>query len=150
MSDSNKIEILLVEDNPRDAELTIRALKKKHLINNLFHVQDGVEALDFLFARGKFADRNVEDAPKVILLDLKLPRINGLEVLRTLKQDDRTRAIPVVIVTSSAEDPDIVTAYKLGANSYVIKPVQFEAFIEAMSKLGIYWLTVNHPPNESH
>jgi CheY-like chemotaxis protein len=150
MNDSNKIEILLVEDNPRDAELTIRALKKKHLINNLFHVQDGVEALDFLFARGKFADRNVEDAPKVILLDLKLPRINGLEVLRTLKQDDRTRAIPVVIVTSSAEDPDIVTAYQLGANSYVIKPVQFEAFIEAMSKLGIYWLTVNHPPNGSH
>jgi two-component system response regulator len=149
MNDSNKIEILLVEDNPRDAELTIRALKKKHLINNLVHVQDGVEALDFLFARGTFADRDIENSPKVILLDLKLPRINGLEVLRILKEDERTRTIPVVIVSSSAEDPDIVTAYKLGANSYVIKPVQFETFIEAMSKLGVYWLMVNHPPKRS-
>ena len=146
MSDSNKVEILLVEDNPRDAELTIRALKKKLLTSNLFHVTDGVEALDFLFARGKFADRTMEDPPKVILLDLKLPRINGLEVLRVIKEDERTLTIPVVIVTSSAEDPDIQTAYKLGANSYVTKPVQFEEFIEAMSKLGIYWLTVNHPP----
>lgn len=146
MTDLNAIEILLVEDNPRDAELTIRALKKKHLANKLFHVEDGVDALDFLFARGKFADRNMEEAPKVILLDLKLPRINGLEVLRAIKADDRTRSIPVVIVTSSAEDPDINTAYRLGANSYVIKPVQFETFIEAMSKLGIYWLMVNHPP----
>ena len=146
MNDSEIVEILLVEDNPRDAELTIRALKKKHLANRLFHVEDGVEALDFLFARGRFANRNMEETPKVILLDLKLPRINGLEVLRTLKQDERTRTIPVVVVTSSAEDPDIVTAYKLGANSYVIKPVEFETFIEAVSKLGLYWLTVNHPP----
>lgn len=146
MNDSNVVEILLVEDNPRDAELTIRALKKKHLANKLVHVEDGVEALDFLFARGKFADRNMDDSPKVILLDLKLPRINGLEVLRAIKEDDRTRVIPVVIVTSSAEDPDVSAAYKLGANSYVIKPVQFESFIEAMSKLGIYWLMVNHPP----
>lgn len=146
MTDSNAVEILLVEDNPRDAELTIRALKKKHLANKLFHVEDGVEALDFLFARGKFADRNMEDSPKVIMLDLKLPRINGLEVLRAIKADDRTRTIPVVIVTSSAEDPDVSTAYQLGANSYVIKPVQFESFMEAMSKLGIYWLMVNRPP----
>ena len=146
MTDLNAIEILLVEDNPRDAELTIRALKKKHLANQLFHVQDGVAALDFLFARGAFADRNVDDSPKVILLDLKLPRVNGLEVLREIKSDERTCRIPVVIVTSSAEDPDIRTAYQLGANSYVIKPVQFEAFIEAMSKLGVYWLLVNHPP----
>ena len=145
MTDSNKIEILLVEDNPRDAELTIRALKKKQLADKLFHVEDGVEALDFLFARGKFEDRSLERHPRVILLDLKLPRVNGLEVLRAIKQDDRTREIPVVIVTSSAEDPDVVAAYKLGANSYVIKPVQFETFIEAMSKLGVYWLTVNHP-----
>jgi len=146
MTDLNAIEILLVEDNPRDAELTIRALKKHHLANQLFHVQDGVAALDFLFARGAFADRNVDDSPKVILLDLKLPRVNGLEVLREIKSDERTCRIPVVIVTSSAEDPDIRTAYQLGANSYVIKPVQFEAFIEAMSKLGVYWLLVNHPP----
>jgi two-component system response regulator len=146
MNDLNAIEILLVEDNPRDAELTIRALKKKHLANRLFHVEDGVEALDFLFARGRFADRNMDDSPKVVLLDLKLPRINGLEVLRIIKDDDRTRVIPVVIVTSSAEDPDVRTAYQLGANSYVIKPVEFETFIEAMSKLGIYWLMVNRPP----
>jgi two-component system response regulator len=145
MNDSNIVEILLVEDNPHDAELTIRALKKKHLANKLFHVEDGVEALDFLFARGRFADRNLEEAPKVILLDLKLPRVDGLEVLRTIKADDRTLTIPVVVVTSSAEDPDIRTAYELGANSYVIKPVQFETFIEAMSKVGIYWLMANHP-----
>lgn len=146
MSETEVVEILLVEDNPHDAELTTRALKKHHLANKLFHVQDGVEALDFLFARGKFEGRNLDDTPRVILLDLKLPRINGLEVLRTLKQDEHTRKIPVVIVTSSAEDPDVTTAYKLGANSYVIKPVKFETFIEAMSKIGIYWLRVNHPP----
>ena len=146
MTDSKAVEILLVEDNPRDAELTIRALKKKQLDLKLFHVGDGVEALDFLFARGNFADRNMQEPPKVILLDLKLPRVDGLEVLRTIKEDDRTRTIPVVIVTSSAEDPDISKAYKLGANSYVIKPVQFESFIEAVSKLGLYWLTVNQPP----
>ena len=146
MDDLNAIEILLVEDNPHDAELTIRALKKKHLANRVFHAEDGVEALDFLFARGRFADRNMEDSPKVILLDLKLPRINGLEVLRAIKGDERTCTIPVVIVTSSAEDPDVHAAYQLGANSYVIKPVQFEALIEAVSKIGIYWLMVNHPP----
>jgi two-component system response regulator len=145
MDEMSAVEILLVEDNPRDAELTIRALKKKNLANNLYHVEDGVEALDFLFGRGQYAGRDVNDPPKVVLLDLKLPRINGLEVLSTLKADERTRTIPVVIVTSSAEDPDVSTAYKLGANSYVIKPVQFDSFIEAMVKIGIYWLMVNHP-----
>lgn len=145
MSNVNAVEILLVEDNPRDAELTIRALKKHNLANKLFHVEDGVEALDYLFARGKFAERDAKELPKVILLDLKLPRINGLEVLRALKADERTMSIPIVIVTSSAEDPDVRTAYQLGANSYVIKPVQFDAFIDAMTKLGIYWLMVNHP-----
>lgn len=144
MTDLNAIDILLVEDNPRDAELIVRALKKKHLANNLHIVEDGVEALDFLFARGRYDGRRREDMPKVILLDLKLPRVSGLEVLQTLKSDGRMRAIPVVIVTSSAEDPDVETAYKLGANSYVIKPVQFEMFIEAMSRLGDYWLTLNH------
>jgi len=141
----NAVEILLVEDNPRDAELTIRALKKKNLANSLYHVEDGVEALDFLFARGKYADRDINDAPKVVLLDLKLPRINGLEVLTALKADERTQAIPVVVVTSSAEDPDVQKAYQLGANSYVIKPVQFDSFMEAMVRVGIYWLMVNHP-----
>ncbi|MGE5641385.1 MAG: response regulator [Byssovorax cruenta] len=145
MIDQNAVEILLVEDNPRDAELTIRALKKKNLANNLYHVEDGVEALDFLFGRGKYSGRDINDAPKVVLLDLKLPRVNGLEVLSAMKSDERTQTIPVVIVTSSAEDPDIQTAYQLGANSYVLKPVQFESFIEAMTKIGVYWLMVNHP-----
>ena len=141
----NVVEILLVEDNPRDAELTIRALKKKNLANSLHHVEDGVEALDFLFTSGKYSDRDINDGPKVVLLDLKLPRIDGLEVLTAIKADERTRAIPVVIITSSAEDPDVKKAYQLGANSYVIKPVQFDAFMEAMVRVGIYWLMVNHP-----
>ena len=145
MDDLSAVEILLVEDNPRDAELTIRALKKKNLANNLYHVEDGVEALDFLFARGKYGGRDINDTPKVVLLDLKLPRINGLEVLSAIKSDERTQSIPVVIITSSVEDPDVNTAYQLGANSYVLKPVQFDAFIEAMAKIGIYWLMVNHP-----
>lgn len=139
------VEVLLVEDNPRDAELTIRALKKHNLANQLFHVEDGAEALDFLFGRGNFEGHEIDHPPKVVLLDLKLPKVNGLEVLRAMKASERTRLIPVVVVTSSAEDPDIRTAYQLGVNSYVVKPVQFEAFMEAMSKVGIYWLMVNHP-----
>ncbi len=145
MNELRAVDILLVEDNPRDAELTIRALKRKNLANNLYHVEDGVEALDFLFGRGTFTDRDMNESPRVILLDLKLPRINGLEVLSALKSDERTRTIPVVIITSSAEDPDVKKAYELGANSYVIKPVQFDSFIEAMIKIGMYWLMVNHP-----
>ncbi len=139
------VEILLVEDNPRDAELTIRALKKHNLANQLFHVRDGAEALDFLLGRGKYEGRLVDPLPKVIMLDLKLPKVNGLEVLRIIKSDPQLFTIPVVIVTSSAEDPDMDAAYELGANSYIIKPVQFDAFMEAMSKLGVYWLTANHP-----
>jgi two-component system response regulator len=145
MTKITPVEILLVEDSPRDAELTIRALKKKNLANHLVHVADGAEALDFLFARGKYKDRDIGDTPKVILLDLKLPKVDGLEVLRMLKEDERLHTIPVVIVTSSTEDPDMETAYALGANSYVVKPVQFDNFFEAMSHLGIYWLLVNHP-----
>jgi len=145
MIDNDIVEVLLVEDNPYDAELTIRALKKHNLANQLFHVEDGAEALDFLFARGKYEGRQTAVAPKVILLDLKLPKVNGLEILRSMKNDEHLRTIPVVMVTSSAEDPDIKAAYDLGANGYVIKPVQFDAFIEAMSKVGIYWLMVNHP-----
>ncbi len=141
------IDILLVEDNPRDAELIIRALKKMHLADHLIHVEDGVEALDFLFTRGQYAGRNMDDLPKVILLDIKLPRIDGLEVLSTIKTNERMRAIPVVIVTSSAENPDISKAYKLGANSYVIKPVHFDSFIEAMTRLGMYWMMANHAPH---
>jgi two-component system, response regulator len=145
MIDNDIVEVLLVEDNPRDAELTIRAFKRHNLANQLFHVEDGAEGLDFLFARGKYEGRRADISPKVVLLDLKLPKVNGLEILRIMKSDSRLRTIPVVMVTSSAEDPDIKAAYDLGANGYVIKPVQFDAFMEAMSKLGIYWLMVNHP-----
>lgn len=145
MNEINPVEILLVEDNPRDAELTIRALKKNNLANHLVHVEDGAEALDFLFGRGKYEGREMDRSPRVVLLDLKLPKVDGLEVLRILKQDERTRNIPVVVVTSSREDPDMRSAYALGVNSYVIKPVQFDAFVDAMSRLGVYWLMVNHP-----
>ncbi len=144
MSEEN-IEVLLVEDNPRDAELTIRAFKRNRLADRLFHVQDGAEALDFLFGRGKYEGRSTGTLPRVILLDLKLPKMNGLQVLQRIKSDPELQTIPVVVVTSSAEDPDLEAAYQLGANSYVIKPVQFEVFMEAMSRLGIYWLTANHP-----
>jgi two-component system response regulator len=145
MNDKDVVEVLLVEDNPRDAELTIRALKRHNLANQLFHVEDGAEALDFLFGQGNYEGRVAQVSPKVVLLDLKLPKVNGLEVLRLMKNDEHLRTIPVVMVTSSAEDPDIKAAYDLGANGYVIKPVQFDAFMEAMSHLGIYWLMVNHP-----
>jgi two-component system, response regulator len=144
MNDQNIVEVLLVEDNPQDAELTIRALKRHNLANRLFHVEDGAEALDFLFGRGKYEGR-VAGSPKVVLLDLKLPKVNGLEVLRAMKGDAHLQTIPVVMVTSSAEHPDVKAAYDLGANGYVIKPVQFDSFMEAMSKVGIYWLMVNHP-----
>jgi two-component system response regulator len=146
MNQLEAVDILLVEDNPRDAELTIRALKKHNLANLLFTVEDGAEALDFIYCRGKYATRDGGHPPKVVLLDLKLPKVSGLEVLRALKQDEKTRSIPVVVVTSSREDPDIKTAYGLGANSYVVKPVDFDAFAEAVSSLGLYWLLVNQPP----
>ena len=142
MNHLDAVDILLIEDNPRDAELTLRALKKRNLANRVFVVEDGAEALDFIFGRGKYTRQEVAH-PKVVLLDLKLPGMSGLEVLRAVKADERTRTIPVVIVTSSGEDPDIKAAYELGANSYVVKPVEFDAFQEAMSHLGFYWLLVN-------
>lgn len=140
------VDILLVEDNPRDAELTIRALKKRNIANPLHVAEDGAEALDFVFCRGAYADRDCSHPPRVILLDLKLPKVSGLEVLKVLKENEATKAIPVVVVTSSQEDPDIKAAYALGANSYVVKPVDFDAFLDAMSSLGLYWLLVNQPP----
>ena len=146
MNNSTAVEILLVEDSPQDTELTIRALKRHNLANHLFAVEDGAEALDFIFCRGDFAHRDINNAPKVVLLDLKLPKVGGLEVLRAMKQDERTRTIPVVVVTSSREDPDIKTSYDLGANSYVVKPVDFGAFVDAVSNLGLYWLLLNQPP----
>jgi two-component system response regulator len=147
MNQLDTVDILLVEDNPHDAELTIRALKKHNLANHLYVVEDGAEALDFIFGRGRYARRQGADHPKVVLLDLKLPKLNGLEVLQALKADTRTQRIPVVIVTSSHEDPDIQAAYTLGANSYVVKPVEFDAFTEAMSQIGFYWLLLNQAPN---
>jgi two-component system response regulator len=141
--DDNKIEILLVEDNPHDAEMTIRALKKINLANRLTHVKDGAEALDFIFAVGAFADRNKENKPRLILLDIKMPKVDGIEVLRQIKSNDATKAIPVVIMTSSKEEQDIVASYNLGVNSYVVKPVDFEAFAKAVSDLGCYWLIIN-------
>ena len=140
------VDILLVEDNPRDAELIIRAFKKQNIANPLSVVEDGASALDFIFYRGAYATRDIACPPKLILLDLKLPKMNGLEVLKAIKANERTCTIPVVIVISSQEDPDIEAAYALGANSYVVKPVSSDAFIDAMSKLGLYWLLVNHPP----
>jgi two-component system response regulator len=141
-----KIEVLLVEDNPSDAELTIRALKKNNLANKLFHVKDGDEALDYIFGQGKYINRKIENVPKVILLDLKMPKVNGIEVLRVLKADLRTKKIPIVVLTSSKEDPDIQTCYQLGVNSYVVKPVNFEGFLKAVADLGMYWLLINEPP----
>jgi two-component system, response regulator len=143
MNDKNPGSILLVEDNLQDIELMTHALKKHNLTNRLHVVEDGVAALDFLFCRGKYAEREMHLHPKVILLDLKLPKVNGLEVLRAIKEDKQTSMIPVVMVTSSNEDPDIQTAYQLGANSYVVKPVNFDDFMEAMSLVGFYWIQIN-------
>jgi two-component system response regulator len=141
------VDILLVEDNPRDAELTMRAFKKHNLANQLYVAKDGAEALDFIFCQGKYAERAKLRLPKVVLLDLKLPKIDGLEVLHAIKSNEQTRRIPVVILTSSQQDPDIKSAYDLGANSYVVKPVNFEGFVEAMSQLGLYWVLVNITPD---
>lgn len=148
MSNHNSIEILLVEDNRNDAELTIRELKKHNMANSLFHVKDGEEALEFIFATGRYASsRDMQSAPKVILLDIQMPKVNGIEVLQKIKSDERTRAIPVVILTSSKEDPDVKKCYSLGANSYIVKPVNFEGFAEAIRNLGFYWLLLNQRPS---
>jgi two-component system response regulator len=142
----NQVEVLLVEDNVHDAEMTIRALKKVNLANNLVHVKDGEQALDFIFARGKFSDREKTDLPKVILLDIKMPKVDGIEVLKQLKTHESSKTIPVVIMTSSKEEQDIINSYELGVNSYVVKPVDFEGFARAVSQLGMYWLLTNQPP----
>ena len=141
-----EVEILLVEDNPTDAELAIRALKKSNLANKLVWVKDGAEALDFIFATGAYTQRCVVNPPKVILLDLHLPKVDGMEVLRRVKSDARTKAIPVVVLTSSKEDRDVAESYQLGVNSYISKPVEFDEFAKVVSDLGLYWLLVNRPP----
>jgi two-component system response regulator len=146
MTNSTQVDILLVEDNSRDAELAMRALRKRHLANQLVRVKDGTEALEFIFETGSTGGRKVCRRPKLILLDLKLPKVDGLEVLRQLKSHEESRTIPVVMMTSSREEQDIVQSYHLGVNSYIVKPVNFDNFSEAVAQLGMYWLLLNQSP----
>ena len=143
---NHEIDILLVEDNMSDAEMIVRALKKNNITDKLVHLRDGSEALDFIFAEGPYLDREAKKMPKVIFLDLKMPKVNGLQVLQRVKSDERTRKIPIVILTSSNEDTDIRECYNLGINSYIVKPVQFEEFTKVISKLGLYWTSLNKLP----
>jgi two-component system response regulator len=141
-----EVEVLLVEDNASDQELTLRALKRKNLCNRIHVVGDGAEALDFLFCRGEYSDRTLADIPKVVLLDIKLPKVNGIEVLKQVKESKELKFLPVVMLTSSKESPDVQECYRLGANSYIVKPVDFDKFTQAVVDLGFYWLLTNEPP----
>jgi two-component system, response regulator len=146
MNPFDPVDILIVEDNPNDAELIVKSLKKQNLANQIFIVEDGEEALEFVYCRGKFAQRKPTKPLKVIFLDLKLPKVDGLEVLKEIKSNPESKKLPVVIVTSSKEDPDIKTAYELGANSYIVKPVDFAEFIRSIGTTGVYWLLMNEAP----
>jgi len=146
MSETNAVEILLVEDNPNDVELALRALRKSNLTNRIHVARDGAEAIEFIFCEGPHATRKIENGPRVILLDLKLPKVDGLEVLKRIKSDPRTKTIPVVVLTSSKEQKDVVESYQLGTNSYIVKPVSFEQFVQAVQQLGLYWMLLNQPP----
>lgn len=146
MNPSCPVRLLLVEDNPQDLELTVRALRKAALADSIQVARDGAEALDYLFCEAAFADREIADIPEIVLLDLKLPKIDGIEVLRRIKEDPRTRMIPVVVLTSSKEPRDVAETYRLGVNSYIVKPVDFEGFFEVVRNLGLYWLLLNNPP----
>ena len=146
MNENMIVEILLVEDSLEDIEMTLRALKKAGLGNHIHVARDGEEALEFLFCEGAYAGRNIQDSPKVVLLDLKLPKVDGLEVLERVKSDERTKNIPVVMLTSSKEQTDIVKSYAIGVNSYIVKPVDFEQFVKAVQEIGMYWLLLNQPP----
>jgi two-component system, response regulator len=143
---TNAVDILIVEDTPGDLELALRALRKAKITNNIQVARDGEEALEFIFGEGAHAGRHLNDGPRLILLDLKLPKVDGLEVLKRVKNDERTKAIPVVVLTSSKEQKDVVESYQLGVNSYIVKPVDFEQFAAAVQELGMYWLLLNHPP----
>ena len=149
MNETNEVEILLVEDNPDDLDMTLRSLRKANLTNRIQTVRDGAEALDFIFCEGAYAARKIENIPKLILLDLKLPKIDGMEVLKRIKGDPRTRMIPIVVLTSSKEQNDVVASYNLGVNSYIVKPVNFETFVTAVQQLGMYWLVLNECPPKS-
>jgi len=146
--DNYDVEILLVEDNPYEAELAIRSLRQSNLANKLKHIDDGAEALEFIFSNGKYAEKNSAFNPKLILLDLKLPKVDGLEIIRRLKSIESTSVIPIVVLTSSREERDIIESYKLGVNSYIVKPVKFESFSKAISEVGLYWLLLNQNPYE--
>ena len=146
MEKENELDILLIEDNMNDAEMAMRALKKGNLVNRILHLQDGSLALQFLFGTGKYEGRNVNNKPKVILLDLKMPKVDGIEVLKQLKSHDLTKQIPVVVLTSSKENPDVEKCYELGVNSYIVKPVEFENFTKAVTEVGLYWTLFNHFP----
>lgn len=146
MDNTTEVEILLIEDNMNDAEMTIRALKKNNIANKLIHLKDGAQALDFLFGKGEFEGRDVSRKPKMILLDLKMPKVDGLEVLSKIKSNESTKTIPVVVLTSSKEHPDIERCYQLGVNSYIVKPVEFDSFLKAVSDLGLYWMLLNQSP----
>jgi len=146
MNQPNQTEILLVEDSQDDVDMTLRALRKANMANHIQTARDGVEALDFIFCEGMHAGRKIENIPKLILLDLKLPKIDGIEVLKRVKGDPRTKMIPIVVLTSSKEQKDVIEAYGLGVNSYIVKPVDFEHFAAAVKNLGMYWLLLNQPP----
>ncbi len=146
MTESDQVEILLVEDNPTDAEMTLRALRRNNLANKVHWVKDGEQALEFMFRTGAYAGRDPATVPKLIMLDIKMPKVDGIEVLRRLKADESTRTVPVVVMTSSNEERDVVESYRLGVNSYIVKPVQFESFLETVAKIGLYWVITNRVP----
>ncbi len=149
MNETHAVELLLVEDSSQDLELAMRALRKANLANRIHAARDGAEALDYVFCHGAHAARRITDGPKVILLDLKLPKIDGLEVLKRIKADPRTKTIPIVVLTSSKEETDVVASYQLGVNAYIVKPVNFERFSEAVRDLGLFWLLLNQSPKVS-
>jgi two-component system response regulator len=146
MTPGDHVEILLVEDNPADAEMTLRALRRNNLANKVHWVKDGAQALEFMFRDGEYAGRDRSSAPKLVLLDIKMPKVDGIEVLRRLKAREETRSVPVVVMTSSNEERDVVESYRLGVNSYIVKPVQFETFLETVAKIGLYWVITNRVP----
>jgi CheY-like chemotaxis protein len=146
INEESPVEILLVEDNPNDVELALRAFKKNKLVNRVYIVRDGEEALDYIFCRGNYAQRNINHTPKLILLDLKLPKIDGIEVLKQIKSDPRTNSIPVVVLTTSREECDVLETYRLGVNSYILKPVDFDQFVDSVRQIGFYWMLLNQSP----